>query len=236
MRKLILVMILTASSALAACNTAAPQMQTVQDTNSKSVQVKSVQFTDAQVKAALARAHIATPANKLVNEASQYCLETGKKPGTKLYADCVNAKVIQLEDPTVKVVQVKPTQVFAQPTAQVPVQAPPQDANAALAKQFVDEASRYCRETGQKPGTQLFDDCVNANATQRTTLYLMTQIVANPAPAPAPTYQPPPRYPNTAAGNFAAGLTGGSVYDSPSSPPPRAPIICNTFGNTTTCQ
>jgi hypothetical protein len=236
MRKLILI----ASSALAACNTAAPQMQTVQDTNSRPVQVKYVQFTDAQVKAALARAHIATPTNKLVNEASRYCLESGGKPGTKLYADCVNAKVIQLEDPTVKVVQVKPTQGFAQPTAQVPVQAPPQDANTALAKQFVDEASRYCHETGQKPGTQLFDDCVNANATQRTTLYLMTQIVANPAPAPAyapaPTYQPPPRYPNTAAGNFAAGLTGGSVYDSPSSPPPRAPIICNTFGNTTTCQ
>lgn len=238
MRKLILALILIASSALAACNTSAPQMQTVQETNSKPEQVKSVQLTDAQVKAALARAHIATPANKLVNEASRYCLEIGEKPGAKLYADCVNAKVIQLEDPAVKVVQVKPTQALAQPTAQVPVQAPVQDANAALAKQFVDEASRYCRETGQKPGTQLFDDCVNANATQRTTLYLMTQIAANPAPAyaPAPTYQPPPRYPNTAAGNFAAGLTGGSVYDSPSSPPPRAPIICNTFGNTTTCQ
>lgn len=189
MRKLILVLILIASSALAACNTSAPQMQTVQETNSKPEQVKSVQLTDAQVKAALARAHIATPANKLVNEASRYCLEIGEKPGAKLYADCVNAKVIQLEDPTVKVVQVKPTQALAQPTAQVPVQAPVQDANAALAKQFVDEASRYCRETGQKPGTQLFDDCVNANATQRTTLYLMTQIAANPAPAyaPAPT-------------------------------------------------
>ena len=110
----------------------------------------------------------------------------------------------------------------------------------ALAKQFTDEASRYCRETGQKPGTQLFDDCVTSNGLQRVALYKMTQMAANPAPvyapAPAPAYQPPQLYPNTAAGNFAAGLTGGSVYASPSSPPPRAPITCNTFGNTTTCQ
>ncbi len=124
MRKLILALILIASSALAACNTSAPQMQTMQETNSKPEQVKSVKLTDAQVKAALARAHIATPANKLVNEASRYCFEIGEKPRAKLYADCVNAKVIQLEDPTVKVVQVKPTQALAQPTAQVPVQAP----------------------------------------------------------------------------------------------------------------
>jgi hypothetical protein len=113
---------------------------------------------------------------------------------------------------------------------------------AALAKQMLDEANRYCVETGQKPGTQLYSDCVNTNAMQRAAIYKMTQMAANPAlapvyaPAPSPVDQRPPRYPNTAAGNFAAGLTGGSVYDSPSSPPPRAPIICNTFGNTTTCQ
>ena len=109
---------------------------------------------------------------------------------------------------------------------------------AALAKQMLDEANRYCVETGQKPGTQLYSNCVNTNAMQRAVTYKMMQMAANPAPvyAPAPAYQPPQLYPNTAAGNFAAGLTGGSVYASPSSPPPRAPITCNTFGNTTTCQ
>jgi hypothetical protein len=126
------------------------------------------------------------------------------------------------------------------PASQIPISGDAQ--NWALAKQFLGEANRYCLEAGQKPGTQLYSDCVNTNAMQRAVIYKMTQITGNPAPAPvyapapAPTYQPPPRYPNTAAGNFAAGLTGGSVYDSPSSPPPRAPIICNTFGNTTTCQ
>ena len=111
---------------------------------------------------------------------------------------------------------------------------------AALAKQMLDEANRYCTETGQKSGTQLYSNCVNTNAMQRAVTYKMMQMAANPAPAPvyapAPAYQPPQLYPNTAAGNFAAGLTGGSVYASPSSPPPRAPITCNTFGNTTTCQ
>lgn len=113
---------------------------------------------------------------------------------------------------------------------------------AALAKQMLDEANRYCLETGQKPGTQLYSDCVNTNAMQRAVTYKMMQMAANPAPAPvyAPTpasvYQPQPCYPNNAAGNFAAGFNGGSVCAPPASPPPRAPITCNTFGNTTTCQ
>ena len=71
---------------------------------------------------------------------------------------------------------------------------------AALAKQFLGEANRYCLEAGEKAGTQHFNDCVMANGLQRVAQYKVTEIAANPvtapvySPAPAPVYQPQPCY------------------------------------------